>query len=222
MTVPFPAGVADPARGVAFLRLAGDEIVAVDLTNGEVKWRAVGLGRPIGAVTEGLVTIARGRKGIDVSVVDAASGRAKKQVRAVPIPAWVADELDRTDGFAATAVERNGAIEVAWKARQLYREGAPPSHNPSGRAEVPGHFVIPAGGRRAVDASTVHANAARAPDFSAPMEATLGEHVYALDSVVKNSEVSVMLKARHQPSGSVLWEREIKRLAQSRPPPLRM
>jgi hypothetical protein len=53
MTAPFPAGVADPIRRVAFTRLSGDELVAVDLRNGDVLWRRVGAGRPIGATTAG-------------------------------------------------------------------------------------------------------------------------------------------------------------------------
>src|SRR5207248_2444763 len=57
MTVPFPGGVADTTREIGFIRLAGDEVLAVDLRTGKVTWRQVGLGRPIGAEAEGLVTI---------------------------------------------------------------------------------------------------------------------------------------------------------------------
>src|SRR5262245_44216145 len=59
MTALFPGGVADPSKRLAFVRLAGDEIVAVDLRSGNVIWRRTGLGRPIGVVAQGLVTIHR-------------------------------------------------------------------------------------------------------------------------------------------------------------------
>jgi hypothetical protein len=227
MTSPFPGGVADPTRGIAFTRLAGDEIVAVDLSTGAVRWRRVGLGRPIGAVADGLLTIVRNDGTIDVAIVEAETGTTRGLVRNVPVPAWVADELQQADGFAAIAVQRNDAIEIVWKARQLYREGSPPrQREPGGRTEVQGRFLIPAGSAVAVDQTASASNImtpTSEPHFETPMDTTLGDYSYVLESVTRiPGEVSVVLKSRNQSSGSIVWESEIKRLSQSRPPPRRM
>jgi hypothetical protein len=226
MTAPFPAGVADPNRKVAFTRLSGDELVAVDLRNGDVLWRRVGAGRPIGATTAGLVTISRSDEDADVTVLDAQTGATRLRVNGVPVPDWVTLELDRTDAFTATAVEKDGDIEIVWKARRLYREGIAPQNQANYPPEVTGSFVIASGGTIAVEPSATASKASEVrpePRFEDLMAATLGNHQFALESVpVGPGELSVILKARDQNSGSTLWEREIKRQRTSRPPPRRM
>jgi hypothetical protein len=226
MTAPFPAGVADPIRRVAFIRLAGDELVAVDLGNGEVLWRRVVAGRPIGATAAGLVTISRSDRGADVAILDAQTGATHLRVKSVPVPDWVTPELDRTDAFTATTHEKDGDIEIVWKARRLYREGIAPQNQTDNPTEVTGCFVITSGSTAAVEPSTTALKPAEVrpePHFEALMEATLGNHQFALESVPAGAgELSVILKARDQNSGSTLWEREIKRQHASRPPPRRM
>jgi hypothetical protein len=210
---------------MAFMRLAGDELVAVKMATGDVAWRKVGLGRPIGLVREGLVTIARDDHRVRAIVVDAETGDTRRVIADVPLPDWVAGELHHLDGFTAAVAERDGEVEVTWKARRLYREGAPPRQAATGGSnELQGRFRIPAGGDAAIeDAAPSVATPSAGPHFEAPMETTLGDRRYTLESVERNpNEVSVVLKSHDRRSGSVLWQSEIKRLPRSRPPPLRM
>jgi hypothetical protein len=210
---------------MAFMRLAGDELVAVKIATGEVAWRKVGLGRPIGLVPEGLVTIARDGDRVRAMVVDAETGMTRRVIANVPLPDWIAGELHHLDGFTAAVVERGGEIEVPWKARRLYREGAPPRQTATESSkEVQGRFRIPVSGDVAIaDTAPSVATVSAEPQFEAPMETTLGDRRYTLESVERNpNEVSVVLKSHDRHSGSVLWQSEIKRLPRSRPPPLRM
>src|SRR5258707_10488909 len=116
---------------------------------------------------------------------------------------------------------------MRWRARKLYREGAPPrQREASGRTEVEGRFQISSDGTvvliRPTTASNVSPPAAE-PRFEAPMQTAVGDRNYALESAVRHpGEVSVMLNARDRNSGAVVWESEIKRQPQSRPPPRRM
>jgi len=76
------------------------------------------------------------------AILDAQTGATVRTVKSVPVPDWVTPELDRTDAFTATALERGGDIEIVWKARRLYREGmsigttlqVPPEMWPADRA----------------------------------------------------------------------------------------
>lgn len=225
MVAPFPGGVVDDQRGLAFTRLADGEIVAIELSTGLVKWRSPGAGRPIGATREGLVTIASGGDRIEIAILGAQDGAVRRAVSHVPIPAWVAQEIDRFDGFAATAVDRDGGIEVTWKARALYREGAPPSKT-SGSKELTGRFVIPADSDEAIAREGIGSQPAAQdsdPSFETPMEVRHGDRSYRLESVTRSpAEIGVVLQSRDPKSGSVIWEREIKRLPNKKPPPLRM
>jgi hypothetical protein len=225
MTAPFPAGVADPVRRVAFTRLAGDELVAVDLRNGEVLWRRVGVGRPIGAVAAGLVTMSRSDGGADVFFLDAQTGATHRRIESVPLPNWVAAELDSTDAFTATTFAKGDDVEIIWKARRLYREGIARQNQAGNTAEVTGCFAIASGNTAAVESSATSkpGEVRPEPHFDVSMQATLGNHQFALETVPAGpGELSVILKARDQDSGSTLWEREIKRQQASRPPPRRM
>ena len=126
-TRAFPRGVTDSARTTAFVDLAGDTVVAVDLHTGDVRWRRADAGRPLVATDAGLLVVRRRGKRLELALLDPADGDLTRELGALPVPDWVADQWDHSDGFAVRARPHGQTPQVAWRAARRYRGGAAPS-----------------------------------------------------------------------------------------------
>jgi hypothetical protein len=221
---PFPRGVADPERSTGFVSLADDEIVAVDLDSGDVRWRATGVGRPLLPTAAGLLVVRRGAEGIELVLADAATGEMTVRLGELPVPDWAAAEWAEPGGFVAVA-RHEAAPEVTWRAVRRYHGGAPPSH------ELAREIGSEAGGVVEVDLEAGRL-AARAEDGPTGLDDELGgmsfnavetaDRTYTLDvRPADDGSSAVTLAATQHGAAGPLWETVLDRRAPRRPPHLR-
>jgi len=89
--VPFPAGVADPAGGVAYIQTDGGATMALALADGTVKWRTSTPARPVGS-WRGRVVVLEQRDTLasvfQVAQLDPASGAELEASQPIPVPDW--------------------------------------------------------------------------------------------------------------------------------------
>ena len=89
--VPFPAGVADPAGGVAYVQTDGDATMALALADGTVKWRTASPARPVGS-WRGRVIVLVQRDTVasvfQVAQLDPLSGAEVQASQPIPVPDW--------------------------------------------------------------------------------------------------------------------------------------
>lgn len=225
-TRAFPGGVTDFALTTAFVDLAGDEIVAVDVITGDVRWRRADAGRPLLATDAGLLVVRRRQRRLELALLDLGGGDVKRDLGALPVPDWAADEWEHGDGFVALAEPNDRILHVAWRVARRYRGGAAPSPEVLADAgsEATGVVQIDVDSGRVqvapdVDPSAIEtAVLAERSDVAAPS----GEPVFSVAAKPSSDgTTAVTLTARREVDEHPVWETILDKSVSRRPPPLR-
>ncbi len=215
----------DPGRTTAFAALPGDEIVAVDVNTGDVRWRVADAGRPLVATDAGLLVVRRRHRRLDLALLDPSDGSVASDLGALPAPRWAADQWEHSDGFAATARAHDRTPQVAWRAARRYRGGAaPPPELHDGDDEATGVVEVDLDSGRMrlrpdVDPTSVEAAEAAEPSARAGQGE---EPAYRLASrQASDGTTELRLTATGPRDDQPLWETVLHKRADRRPPPLR-
>ena len=218
--VTFLGGVRDEAGRRGYVPLAGRTVVAVDIDAGRVLWRKDGIGRPIAATDQLLITCDRDGSAFRLRLFGAGDGRDVAALDAPGIPAWAAGSGAADDAVQVTAATDGNRIRFTWQVRQLYRGGAPPRPDiaAQSRRQAAGVWqlnldtlslresdaVVEAPTpRAATDADEAPAEVSDDPGVVAL--ARVGERRFALKTVRRGSTTVITLEARGA-DGGVLWE----------------
>jgi PQQ-like domain len=126
---PIPRGIVDDAR-LAVVHDREGQLVALDPTTGEIRWRR-GRGLRPCAITAGTVLAVSivGEPGasmpaLTVVAIGEHNGRALWRARMAELPKWARPELEDSADFTLTAQTRGDAVVLQWVARATYRGGA--------------------------------------------------------------------------------------------------
>lgn len=223
----FPSGVTDAARTTAFVDLAGDRIVAVDLATGEVRWRQADAGRPLVATGAGLLVVRRRHRRLELALLDPATGDVTRELGPLGVPAWAADEWDHSDGFAALAVPNGRTPKVAWRAVRRYRGGAapPPERLADAGDEAVGviQVDVDSGTQQALPDGERAAIEDAAPSAESPESAVSpDEPAYSIAATPSSDgTTAVTLTASRVGDEHPVWETVLDTPVTRRPPPLR-
>ena len=218
--VTFLGGVRDQAGRRGFVPLASRTVVAVDLVAGRELWRKERIGRPIAATDQLVVTC--GREGADfkVRVFGAADGRDVATLDAPGIPAWAVESAAADGAFQVTVTADGNRLHLVWHVRQQYRGGAPPRPDIAAQArrQAAGAWqlnldTLSLRATDAVDETAMERDAADAhaapadvsSDASVVALARVGDCLFALTTVRRDSATVIMLEARGT-AGGVLWQ----------------
>jgi hypothetical protein len=222
----FPRGVTDSSRTTAFVDLAGDKIVAVDLNTGDVRWRRPDAGRPLVATDDGLLVVRRRGRRLQLALLDAADGDLVRELGPLPVPDWVADEWEHSDGFAAHARPHGRTPQVAWRAARRYRGGAAPSPEAVADtgSEAGGVVQVDVGSgdvQALPDAEPGVFAATPAADDQDPATPS-GEPSYSIAAKPSSDgTTAVTLTASREGDEHPVWETVLDTPVSRRPPPLR-
>lgn len=226
MVMSFVGGVRDAQGRRGYVEVQG-EVVAVDLATGAMLWRRLGVGRPIAATAERLITLYRTGEGFILRLLDATTGADVARSEKLGMPDWAAEIGLAADAVQVEASEAVDGIRIQWRMRQPYRGGAapPPEIAAKAREEATGGVIVDpntAGLKPAVPESpTVPRRAAVSRPASADSSVFAldreGDRVFALEA----KDSGVTLEARDARDNSVLWRLPLAAQRASHPPPLR-
>jgi hypothetical protein len=187
-----PGGVRDDAGDTAFLRLASQELVAVALADGRVRWRRANAGRPVAASTVHVLTACD----FNYELLSAATGAL---VTTLPF----ADLPEPADIIDATLVEAPGGVHVRWTCLDRYRSGASPT--------IPLALPLPQTGTLTINLATGGTDvpgAAPPPNFGPAPSLQL-----------KTKGKTLVLEARDG-AGVPCWSTDLGAFVKSNPAPL--
>jgi hypothetical protein len=224
-----PHGIANADGGTGFVALGGDQVVAVNLTSGSVRWRQAGAGRPLIVTGAGLVVLQRRDEQLRLALLDPDSGALLRQIAPLPVPDWAVAEWDRPEGFVAVAREQAEQPVIAWRARRLYRGGAAPPDAVAraARADAGGLVridpaqgsieILPDPGGAEPTVESIAALGSRAA-----VETNVDGRLYTLRTTPTSAgTTSVALEAHDGSGGQPLWRTVVEEQVSRRPPPLR-
>jgi hypothetical protein len=227
MVMSFVGGVRDATGHRGYVEVASGEIAAVDLANGTMLWRRAGVGRPIAATADRLLTLDVAGKTFVVRVLDARTGADAGQAEVAGMPDWGQTAGLAPDAVQVTATEVPDGVELCWRMREPYRGGAPPPRAISAKAEsaVTGCAIVdpqtsrvvsavsPAGPDKQVEPPSHQQSA----DPNVLALGRAGDRTFTLER--GGSELA--LEARRAPDNHLLWRLPLAPVRTSRPPPLR-
>ena len=224
MVMSFVGGVRDAIGRRGYVEVGSGEIAAVDLSRGTTLWRRAGVGRPIAATPDRLLTLDVVGNGFVIRFLDAQSGADAGQAEVAGMPDWAETTGLAPDAVQVTAAEMPEGVELRWRIRQPYRGGAPPPRSISAQAEnvMTGSLVVDPKASRVVSAAgpgSDHDAESRqqSPAPNVPAAGTADDRTFTLDST--GSEL--VLEARAGPDNQLLWRLPLATQRASRPPPLR-
>lgn len=237
---PIPRGVVDDAR-LAVVRDREGQLIALDPTTGEVRWRRGRGVRPcaIAAGTVLAVSIVGepGESTPALTVVAMAEddGRELWRARMANLPDWARPGLEDSTDFTLTAEMRGDAVVLQWVARAAYRGGAAAdpervaahAREAAGavRVDVASMSVQPIAAPRADEVDAGSSAAAAAPALDADVvEAAETEALRVELAVVGRGPGhggDVVLRGVDRASGDRRWEVVLDHAPRSGPAPLR-
>lgn len=221
-TRAFPGGITDSAGATAFLTLADDEIVSVDLGTGAVRWRRADAGRALLVTDAGLLVVRRRQGRLELALLDPAGGDGEQDLGTLPVPGWAAQEWDHGGGFVAVAEPDDRTPRVTWRATRRYHGGAGPSpelNAPTG-TEASGVVQVDVGAGSLHAVQEVDAVPPEAADASGGTAAA--GPVYTLDARASaDGTTAVVLTASLEGAAEPVWETVLDRRVSRRPGPLR-
>jgi hypothetical protein len=226
----------DDAR-LAVVRDREGQVIALDPTTGEVRWRR-GRGLRPCAITAGTVLAvaveAPGERTPALTVVAMAEddGREQWSARMADLPEWARPGLDDSAEFTLTAEVRGGGVVLRWTARDAYRGGAAadPERVAAHAREAAGAVRVDLASRSVQPVAAPAADEARAVSRTAA--ALDADVVEAADTGALRVELAVVgrgpgdvddvvLRGVDRASGDRRWEVVLDRAPRSGPTPLR-
>lgn len=144
-SVPFPRGVADRRRGVAYLTNQAGAVDSIGLRDGRLLWSSAQASRPLLAWDTYLLAQAPTRgvgNTLRMVLLDVEKRGALVRSSLVTFPDWVDVTDANTDSFAYEVREENGSVFLSWRA--ALRKGGGPLSSPNqiGRKSAAGVFHI--------------------------------------------------------------------------------
>jgi len=229
----FPGGIASADGKVGVLHLAGQELVAIELSSGDVLWRETSEGRPVAATGRHLVVLQPQGGAIDIR--DLRTGRLRLSVADGPMWDWARDLWNRPEALYVLAEETGETLVVSLQAAPRYLGGAAPKAGPSetvaakiridlASGQHQSWAVAPLGAEELVTAEPPVTGAG--PQPSLPGEVSR-ERVEGTDYVLRVQSgpagaQQVKLDALGPGNGDVLWEADLGDVQRAgRPGPLR-
>jgi hypothetical protein len=221
-TRAFPGGITDSAGATAFLTLADDEIVSVDLGTGDVRWRRADAGRALLVTDAGLLVVRRRQGRLELALLDPAGGEGEQNLGPLPVPGWASQEWDHGGGFVAVAEPRGRIPRVTWRATRRYHGGAGPSPELAAAAGTEASGVVEvdlvAGSLHAVPEVEAAAPEATVASGSTPAAGPF----YTLDAKAStDGTTAIVLTASLEGAAEPVWETVLDRRVSRRPGPLR-
>jgi hypothetical protein len=227
MVISFAGGVRDAISSRGYVEVGSGEIVAVDLSRGTMLWRRAGVGRPIAATPDRLLTLDVAGNVFVVRFLDGESGADAGQVEVAGMPNWAQTTGLASDAVQVTASEMPEGVELRWRIRQPYRGGAPPPRAISANAEsaVTGSVIVDPQASRVVSATS-----SASPDKeieASRHQRSSDPHVFAVETAddrtftLEGAGAELALEARAAVDNQLLWRLPLATQRTSRPPPLR-
>jgi hypothetical protein len=224
MVMSFAGGVRDVLGRRGYVEVGSGEVAAVDLSQGTLLWRRAGVGRPIAATPDKLLTLDVAGDTFVIHFLDVQSGADAGQAKATGMPEWARTTGLAPDAVQVTASEVPEGVALRWRIRQPYRGGAPPPRTISAQAEsaTTGSLVVDPETSRVVSAADPGPDheieshqQSQDPDMLAAGKPD--DRTFSLESA--GSEL--VLEARAGPDNRLLWRLPLATQSASRPPPLR-
>lgn len=126
--LPFPGGVADAAGDSAYVDAATGGVEAIALDGGGVRWRALGVARPIAVAGKRVVMLSptSRRNELRLAVADATTGKIERTSQSFSLPGWVSIPPARQQSFACSATVDGERVVVYWHATAAWSQGMHP------------------------------------------------------------------------------------------------
>jgi hypothetical protein len=232
----FAGGVRDRDGVRAFIPVAPNTVVAVDLTLGTVLWRRDGVGRPVAASSSRLVALAREGTKLVLRLFDAATGEETAKASDLGMPDWAAQTDTSADAVHVDASESDAGILIEWRLRRPYRGGAHPPARVMQQAsdEAAGALLLDPTTAQTRIVEPPHRDAVRAraiesadltpPASDDPTVVSLdrvGDRLFAVRVETIDGGSRVILEARDARDGATVWEATLAERPPTRPAPLR-
>jgi hypothetical protein len=216
--VRFPGGLADTARGVAFISNGGG-VDSIDLRSGHRRWRSPSAIAPLALLNKGSELVAAGFDGgkIFIVLIESDSGKALRQwdlslgVFASPETCELAIDVHEP------------TLEIMWKVRSRYKGGANLSPGAEERFHIDASGVVELdvrNGSVVKQERTNGENLSSHHDWPSDLtEVTVDSRVYAITSgdPQKNGQRGPFLVARERKTDRVLWEYGLAGIAKASP-----
>ena len=223
MVKSFAGGVCDALGRRGYVEVGPGEVAAVDLSQGTKLWRRTGVGKPIAATADRLLTLDLAGDAFVIRFFDAQSGADAGQAEMTGMPDWAGITGLAPDAVQVTAAEVADGVRLGWRIRQPYRGGAapPPTVSAQAQSTMTGSVVVDPKTSRVVPTAgpgPVHefeAQQDREPGAKGTGQG--GERTFTLD----NAGSELVLEARGGPDNQLLWRLPLATARASRPPPLR-
>jgi hypothetical protein len=130
-SVPFPGGVADPGKKVAYVVNKAGGIDAIELDKGDLLWETKDPARPIALSGKKLLTqVPVTDKGNAVRIValdTAEKGKKISESDPITFPDWVSISGGYGRSFTSSGRVQDGDLLLNWEARAWYAGGARPT-----------------------------------------------------------------------------------------------
>jgi hypothetical protein len=121
----FPRGVVSARLQRAFVTDRSGAVMAVDLDDGHVAWRAGRQLRPLAVVGDVLLALQVGPEP-QLVLLDTADGRTIRSGPPLGLPRWAVPSLTDTANFTITAAPQDTSVVLRWTAQDWYAGGAAP------------------------------------------------------------------------------------------------
>jgi PQQ enzyme repeat len=231
----FPRGIADPARGAAYIADAAGGISAIDLADGRLLWSTEAAARPLLLWEDRLagVRVVQPNR-LQIVLLDVAGGSVVLASDPVVLPDWVVAGVRNTESFAVDARGEDGFLVLTWEAHRYYRGGAAPPQrlleHATGHAAGTARIdlgtgrtaALPMDGPARQAVATREPSPSPAPEPGARETCALGRYTYyVVDEPAGAGMRRSVLRAREAASGKVLWDFPLEQWRPSKPAPLR-
>lgn len=117
-------------RNIAFTSLADGRLVAIDLSDGNIRWRSQRQLESVGLAKGSVIALAFAEgcsHCLQLVWLSDADGREQRTSKTITFPAWVSVEPAVGKQFTATVEDSGASLAVHWRASSVYVGGAHPS-----------------------------------------------------------------------------------------------
>lgn len=216
----FPGGVCDDDCSTAYLRPHTGELIAVNLSDGIIRWRLPDAGKPLAASRAHVLTLREEGGQPFLELLDAGSGRVVSRLRAADVPGF--ERVSQGDALDADLAETPEGPRISWRSERRYHGGASPRLGMAPTSPAAGSVLLETRTGRTRPAPPASAERPRpvlepvVADPATLAAAGRGDSVFALAE--RGGEL--VLEARSR-GGSLDWTTPLGGTGSRKPKPLR-